>query len=120
MHQTVNEDLSDSDDDSGSEGEDKRKAAQPVIRFESVPHRGAINRIRTMHGSPIVATWSEDCELSIFDISAALEEVDRPVSSGKRALGGCKLSSFKHRSEGYALDWSPLSFGRLASGTCDA
>ena len=27
---------------------------------------------------------------------------------------------FKHKSEGYALDWSPNTFGRLASGGCDS
>ena len=38
----------------------------------------------------------------------------------KKMHGGCKVAGFKHKSEGYALDWSPNTFGRLASGSCDA
>ena len=116
MHKTVNEDDIESDSDEDAEND---KYRQPVIRFESVPHRGAINRIRAMHGSPIVATWNEDGEVGIYNISSALDELERPVSQ-KKSFGGCKISSFKHKSEGYALDWSPLTYGRLASGTCDS
>jgi ribosome assembly protein RRB1 len=38
----------------------------------------------------------------------------------KKTFGGCKIAGFRHKSEGYALDWSPNTFGRLASGSCDA
>jgi hypothetical protein len=41
---------------------------EPIIRFETVPHRGAVNRVRSMHGSPIVATWNEDAEVGIYNI----------------------------------------------------
>lgn len=30
------------------------------------------------------------------------------------------MAGFKQRAEGYALDWSPNTFGRLASGANDA
>jgi len=65
MHKTVNEDDDNSSDDSDNETQRK----EPVIRFESVPHRGAINRIKSMYGSPIVATWNEDAEVGIYNIS---------------------------------------------------
>ena len=38
---------------------------EPVIRFESIPHRGCVNRIRSLHGSNIVATWSDEGEVGI-------------------------------------------------------
>ena len=66
MYKTVNEDEVDSDIDSDEENE---KYREPVIRFEAVPHRGAVNRVRSMHGSPIVATWNEDAEVGIYNIS---------------------------------------------------
>jgi ribosome assembly protein RRB1 len=44
------------------------KCKEPVIRYECVPHRGVINRLRTLHGSSIVATWSEDGEVGIYDV----------------------------------------------------
>jgi len=38
----------------------------------------------------------------------------------KKTYGGTKIAMFKHKVEGYALEWSPHSMGRLASGSCDA
>ena len=37
-----------------------------------------------------------------------------------KSYAGTKLASFKHKNEGYALDWSPMTFGRLATGSCNA
>ena len=62
MHKTVHE-----DDESDSE-EERQAPVEPVIRFETVPHRGGVNRVRTMHNSSIVATWNEDCEVGIYNI----------------------------------------------------
>lgn len=41
---------------------------EPVIRYESIPHRGAVNRLRTLCGSPIVATWSDEGEVGIYNV----------------------------------------------------
>ena len=38
----------------------------------------------------------------------------------KKTYGGTKIAQFRHKQEGYALEWSPLTFGRLASGSNDA
>jgi len=38
----------------------------------------------------------------------------------KRKYGGCKIASFKHKQEGYALDWSCNTLGRLAAGSNDS
>jgi len=121
MHKCV-EDQYDSSEDSE---EEEQKASNPLLRFESIPHKGAVNRIRSMHGSAIVATWNEDGEVGIYDVTAAVAELDVPVlSDGKpkqpKSFGGSKLSSFKHSHEGFALDWSPLTLGRLASGSCNS
>jgi len=37
-----------------------------------------------MYGSPIVATWNEDGELGIYNISEAVKELDVPVVAGKK------------------------------------
>jgi len=116
MYKTVNED----DEDSESDEEPR----EPIIRYESIPHRGAVNRVRSMHGTSIVATWNEDEEVGIYNVAPALEELDQPYVAGKKpqkkTFGNTKVASFKHKSEGYALEWSPHTYGRLASGTCDA
>ena len=56
-----------------------KTAPEPVIRFESIPHRGAINRLRTLCGSPIVATWSDEGEVGIYNIQSAINDLDAPV-----------------------------------------
>jgi hypothetical protein len=38
----------------------------------------------------------------------------------KKNYGGTKIAQFRHKQEGYAIEWSPLTYGRLASGSCDA
>jgi len=76
MYKTVHE------DDVSSDSE--QEVREPIIRYETVPHRGAINRVRSMHGSPIVATWNEDREVGIYNVTSAVEELDRPVPQGKK------------------------------------
>ncbi len=73
-----------------------------------------------MHGSGIVATWSDENEVGIYDVSQAVEALDQPVNKNRKPLGGNKLAGFKFPDEGYALDWSPLTFGRLAAGSCNS
>jgi ribosome assembly protein RRB1 len=108
------------DDDSCDDSDEEHDRRDPTIRFETVPHRGGINRIRSMHGSPIVATWSEEGEVGIYNIAQAVDALDRPVAKQQASYGGSKISGFKNRAEGYALDWSPSTFGRLAAGANDA
>lgn len=141
MHKTINDDEQISEH-SGEDEEDliekmNAKIKQPNLRFESIPHKGAVNRIRSLHGSSIVATWSEENEVGIYNISSAINVLDKPPKEDegvpynpkkkknkknqpKKMHGGCKIAGFKHKSEGFALDWSPNTFGRLASGSCDA
>ena len=90
------------------------------MRFEAVPHRGCVNRIRSMQGSGIVATWNDENEVGIYDISAAVEALDVVGKKAPSSFGGSKIASFKHTDEGFALDWSPLTYGRLAAGCCNS
>ena len=109
------------DDDEEVSDEEEEEVKDPVMRFEAVPHRGCVNRIRSMHGTGIVATWNDENEVGIYNITSAVETLDEPVvSKQKKNFGGSKLASFKHTDEGYALDWSPLTLGRLAAGCCNS
>lgn len=119
MHRTTHEDEECSDSE-----EEAERNREPVIRFESIPHRGCINRIRSMHGTPIVATWTDEAEVGIYNIAEAVDELDKPVNPKKKVpkkkYGGCKIAGFKNKQEGYAMDWSPNTLGRLATGSNDA
>lgn len=95
-----------------------------MLYYEGVPHKGAVNRLRTMHGSSIVATWSDDAEVSIFNLKEAIERVDQKSNAKSNVISSKKYNTlqnrFKHKVEGYALDWSPLVKGLLATGSCDS
>ena len=56
---------------------------EPIIRHEHVPHRGCVNRIRSLHGSSIVATWSDENEVGIYNVSKAIEALDAPVEESE-------------------------------------
>jgi hypothetical protein len=56
MRKTLRDDEElDSDEPSDNEEENK----DPDMRFETVPHKGCVNRIRSLHGTGIVATWND-------------------------------------------------------------
>lgn len=116
--------LKDDEDLESGEEEDEQEAKDPVMRFEAVPHRGCVNRIRSMYGTGIVATWNDENEVGIYNISSAIDALDEPAVQGKKkaqqSFGGSKVASFKHSDEGFALDWSPNTFGRLAAGSCNS
>lgn len=77
-----------------------------------------------MHGSNIVATWGDEGDFSIFDLSEAIKRVEKKAQTKSNSMTKKKYSSliskFKHKVEGFALDWSPLKLGLLASGSCDS
>jgi hypothetical protein len=79
MYKTDKEDEIDSDMDSDEENEKYREP----MRFETVAHRGVVNKVRSMYGSPIVATWSDDGEVGIYNVASALEELEKPKSEKK-------------------------------------
>lgn len=94
-----------------------------MIYYEAIPHKGSVNRIRTMHGTQICATWNDEGEVQIFDLEQALQRVQMKTEKGTQVMTQKKYNSllkrFKHGAEGYGLDWSPLAKGVLASGGCD-
>ena len=81
MHRTTQEDEECSDSE-----EEAERMREPVIRFEAISHRGGVNRIRSMHGTPIVATWTDEAEVSIYNIAEAIEELDKPVPTSKKQV----------------------------------
>jgi len=56
--------------------EDENEDDEAALYYEGVPHKGAVNRLRTLHGSSIVATWGDEGDVSIFDLKEAIERCD--------------------------------------------
>jgi ribosome assembly protein RRB1 len=122
----------DSDDvDSDTEDEDEEAAAATLvesmlqsvdIKFDSV-----INRVRTMpQRANIVAVWGESGRVSLINVAPALDSLNRdsikrmPIAGGANAATPGNIKPFMsysgHKEEGYALDWSSVTPGRLLSG----
>ena len=104
--------------------EEEEEEKDATIYCEALQHRGCVNRVRSLHGTSIVATWSDERDVSIFNVRGALEIVEQKHRAGSNDIGRTKkltplVRSFKHSQEGYALDWSPLRWATLASGGCD-
>ena len=55
-----------SDEDEGSDNDHDK---DPDLKLQVVPHKGAVNRIRSMHGTGIVATWNDEAEVAIYDVT---------------------------------------------------
>ncbi|KAL8160853.1 hypothetical protein V2J09_012342 [Rumex salicifolius] len=109
-----NEDGSDMEDD---------MIVMVKMKLRRVAHQGCVNRIRSMPQSPhICATWSDTGFVQVWDFSSHLNfltesEVDS-TRTPTSVINQPPLAAFKHKDEGYAIDWSPCASGRLVSGDC--
>ena len=113
----------DSDDDDGDE------STEPILETKSIPLTSTTNRIRA-HQCPqsnlstppttFTATLTEAAEVLIHDVTPHLSAFDIPGTTitpqQSKPLATLKM----HRTEGYAVDWSPLiSQGKLLTGDND-
>ena len=116
------DDDEDEDDDDDDDDDDDAADDDPVLAHASVPHPGTVNRVRAMPQRPsIVASWSEDGRVRVFDMSGQLASLDPPQRLGSASVPRRDKPIFTfagHRDEGYALDWSSVAPGWLATGDC--
>ena len=111
MEQEENEEESDDDDDDEQNDE-------PILEAKTIPLSAPTNRIRA-HQAPqtdsseppttLTATMTEDAQVLIHNVTPHLSAFDIPGTTitPQQSL---PLSTLRmHRSEGYALAWSPLS-----------
>lgn len=119
------------DDNSDSESEDdeeneSKKPNQPQMDCALIKHAGCVNRIRstTVGTNVLAATWSELGRVYIWNVADQLLAVDDAelLSSYHKEGKANKVKSLftfsGHQQEGFALDWSKMVPGLLASGDC--
>lgn len=132
-------DDSDDEDGFGMGSDDDEDEQDPVVDVMKIPHQGGVNRVRTMHQEPhVVSTWSDTGKVHLWDVRALLRQLEANASDGG---GGSKdkaaaaassntgagiakamtpiVTWAGHGTEGYAMDWSPVAPGRLATGDCN-
>jgi len=116
-----NEDNNESDDESSdSEDEDSK----PELDCAPIPHQGCVNRVRctSINNKCLSATWSELGNVFLWDLTEplkAVNDVEAMTHYTKNKVVVQPIFTFTgHRVEGFALDWSTLKPGMLASGDC--
>lgn len=112
------EDEDDSIDDSDSEVDDKNP---PLFHVRMIAHNGAVNRLKSMPQRPgVVSVWGDTGLVKIYNMDSLLSELaaeqEPKANQAQRKLQVAPLQQHSHSMEGFALDWSPVKAGQLASG----
>ncbi|KAK4692826.1 ribosome assembly protein RRB1, partial [Lecanoromycetidae sp. Uapishka_2] len=116
-------------DEESDDDEDEDENAEPILETRSIPLSSTTNRIRAHQVPPtdsskppatFTATMMEDASVLIHDVTPHLSSFDTPgtiiTPQHNKPISMLRM----HRTEGYALDWSPLSpQGRLLTGDND-
>ena len=113
-------------DDEVDDSDDDDDEDLPDLQSVSIAHSGCVNRIRarTIGDRTVAATFSELGVVHLWDLSnplAAIEDASAVAKWNKHQEKNPQKAIFSfagHNSEGYAIDWSPTTDGRLATGDC--
>lgn len=117
LHKTKHSE--DSDDESDDDSDDDAVDGDPILENRAIPHKGGINRIRSMpQASNIVATWSDTKKVHLYDIAKQLESLDGKLTAPLPAKQAPLYTFHGHADEGFAMDWSPVQAGKLVTGDC--
>ncbi|TQS37766.1 hypothetical protein Golomagni_01746 [Golovinomyces magnicellulatus] len=121
-------DRQDEDDEEGEEDDDD-EYADPVLESCSIPFSSATNRIRAYQipasdssrpPTTLTASMTEAGEVLIHDVTPHLTTFDTPGTVLSSNHNKPRSTIRAHKSEGYAIDWSPLiSTGKLITGDND-
>ncbi|KAL8805188.1 MAG: hypothetical protein Q9223_005531 [Gallowayella weberi] len=117
------------EEDSDEDDDDEDENADPILETKSIPLPSTTNRIRAHQYPPQnasrpptthTATLLENSDILIHDVTPHLTSFDTPGTTitpqHAKPLATLKM----HRTEGYAVDWSPLaSSGKLLTGDND-
>jgi len=121
LHRTKHDDDEDSDFSSeGEENENDDADDEPEVESRTIAHPGCVNRLKVMPQEPhIVATWSDDGHVYLWNLSAMISALDKPPSTSlSSAMEPIQQWTGHNLSEGFALSWSPTKPGRLIFGDC--
>lgn len=115
----------DEEDNSEDESdEESQRDSLPSLTSVRVSHKGCVNRIRTKlySGRTLAASWSDRGKVHIYDLTVPIQAVSDQKSIktyvAQKVEPKPTFTFGGHLSEGYAVDWSGLVPGTLATGDC--
>ena len=117
LHKTIHDDAEDSEELSE---DDDHLDDDPVLDHRKVRHPGGVNRVRSMPQQPnVLASWADTGHVHVWDVGPQLASLDGPPPPGMTSTPAPLQTFAGHTDEGFAIDWSGVAAGRLASGDCD-
>lgn len=120
LHQTLREEGDESDTSDNSECIDDDPKS-PKMTHCLIQHNGSINRVRctNLNNSLVVAAWSELGKVNIYDLTTKFNVLNESTSDSAESENVLPIFSFNgHKREGFAVDWSNVMNGYLATGDC--
>ncbi|XP_055919057.1 glutamate-rich WD repeat-containing protein 1 [Eupeodes corollae] len=113
-------------DDSEDEDLGNEVAKKPQMTCALIKHQGCVNRVRAskLGNSVFAASWSELGRVNIWDLTKQLQAVedDQLLKQYEQELSNAGIKPVftftGHQQEGFAMDWSPVAQGVLATGDC--
>lgn len=133
LHENKRRSKKNEEDSDGSDNEDEEDQndpeKQPKLKVAGIKHTaGCINRIRyrQLGSTGVVAAWSEQGSVAIWSLDKSLQKLEEPVflKPGDKENNWPREESlplFKftgHTTEGFAVNWSDVTPGLLATGDC--
>lgn len=116
MHKTKHDGGNESDGDDDDDPNDLDD--DPILEEKSFPHRGGVNRIRSMPQNPhLLATMADTGRVHVWNVLELLKSLDAPPAR-LPATPEPVFTFDGHAEEGFAVDWSPVQPGRLVTGDC--
>ena len=116
------------DEDSDEDSDDEDANSEPILETKSIPLKSTTNRVRAHQflsdssraPTTLTATLTEEAEVLIHDVTPHLSSFDNPGTIITPQQSQPLITLKMHRSEGYAMDWSPLiPSGKLLTGDND-
>lgn len=118
LHKTFVAAESDEENSDNEEGDNLDE--DPTIEHVNVSHVGGVNRLRALPQRPgLIATMADTAAVHLFDLSGPFQSMQS--NDGPRATAPSKplFTYTGHQTEGFALDWSTVSSGKLLTGDGD-
>ncbi|XP_055383252.1 glutamate-rich WD repeat-containing protein 1 [Condylostylus longicornis] len=130
LHRTSKEDeddeVSDDDDVEEEDNDLESEEKKPKMSCALIKHQGCVNRIRTtkLGNATLAASWSELGRVNIWNLNEQLvaiedEAILKKYEKNQATEPSKPVFTFSgHQQEGFAVDWSPVVEGFLATGDC--
>jgi len=111
------------DDDASDVSDDSNVDEESLLESRTIPVNGGTNRVRVSphyHHGTLVSTWNETGKVYIYDIATHVSSFDVPGTVIRPENNKPIHVISNHKTEGYAMDWSGLVPGKLATGDNDS